>query len=281
MTQGYSNFTLTDDEIEQITNELEEAYLDNLVMAQVLGMTPVDPGTLVLTRNRVVNMSGAIKIAEGSTFPKDAITRVPEHTYIDKIGLAIELTMEEINAGRMAGIPIDSMNLRSQARQIAEFTEANCIEVLKTIATTSPAAEWIAGTSSDSTYHWGEAGATPYNDVCKIIEEFEARNSGSPDVMLFGAGIGGHLRHKDPIDGVRLGDDIAGLGLTAVKCPGMEAGHALFINSANCTLKAAIPFSLDGPHWKYSNQVWEWIAFTRVVPDVVSYRDLWYCDLLT
>lgn len=281
MVQGYSNFELTSSEIEQVQNDLEEAYLDNLVMAQVLGMTPVDPGTMLITRNRVVNMSDAIKVAEGATFPKDAITRVPEHTYIDKIGLAIELTMEEVNASRMAGIPVDDMNLRSQARQIAEFTESNCISVLRSVAEAGGVGAWVAGTNSDSTYHWGEAGSTPYNDVCKIIELFEANNSGTIDVMFFGSGIGGHLRHKDAIDGVRLGDDIAGLGITAVKCPGVEAGHAMFINSENCTLKAAIPFSLDGPHWKYSNQVWEWVAFTRVVPDVVSFRDLYYVDFLS
>lgn len=281
MVQGYSNFTLTDDEIDQVTNDLEEAYLDNLVMAQVLGMTPVDPGTLVITRNRVVNMGGAIKIAEGSTFPKDAITRVPEHTYIDKIGLAIELTMEEVNAGRMSGVPIDDMNLRSQARQVAEFTEENCISVLKDVAVAGGVGAWAAGTDSDSGKHWNETGATPYEDICKIVEAFEENNSGTPDVMLFGANLGGYFRHKDSIDGVRLGDDISGLGITLVKCPGMESGHSLLINSENCTLKAAIPFSLDGPHWKYSNQVWEWIAFTRVVPDVVSYRDLYYCDFLS
>jgi len=49
----------------------------------------------------------------------------------------------------------------------------------------------------------------------------------------------------------------------------------MFVNSSNCTLKAAIPFQLDGPYWKYTNQVWEWTAFTRIVPDVVSYRDLY------
>lgn len=280
MGQGYSNFTLTSTEIEQVRNDLEEAYLDNLVLAQAIGMTPVDPGTMVLTRNRVVNMSDAIKVAEGATFPRDAVTRVPEHTYIDKIGMAIELTMEEVNAGRMAGIPIDDMNLRSQARQIAEFTESNCINVLTSVATAG-SVTWAATTGSDSGKMWNESGATPYNDVCDIIDLFEANNSGSPDMMFFGpGGIGGLMRRKDAIDGHRIIDDLQGLGLTILKVPGLASGYSLFANSANCTLKAAIPFSLDGPHWVYSNQTWEWIAFTRVVPDVVSYRDLYYCNLL-
>lgn len=281
MGQGYSNFDLYEYEIQQVQNDLEEAYLDNLVMAQALGMTTVDPGTMLITRNRVVNMSDAIKVAEGATFPRDAITRVPESTYIDKIGLAIELTMEEINASRMAGTPIEDMNLRSQARQIAEFTEANCISVLKAVAVAGSVGAWAAGTDSDSKKAWTDAAATPYNDFCKIIEAFEANNSGTPDVCFFGPSLGGYFRHKDTIDGVRLGDDIAGLGITLLKCPGVETGHAMFVNSKNCTLKAAIPFSLDGPHWKYSNQTFEWIAFTRIVPDVVSYRDLYYCDFLT
>lgn len=274
MGQGFSNNTLTEAEQEQVENDLEEAYLDNLVLAQALGMTPIDAGTLVLTRNRVVGMSDAIKIAEGSTFPRDAITRTPEKTFIDKIGLMVELTMEEVNAGRMAGVPIDDMNLRSQARQIAEFTESNCISVLDAVATAG-GVTWTASTGSDSGKKWNESGATIYNDVCDIIDLFEDNNSGSPDTMFFGAGIGGILRRKDPIDGNRVIDDLTGLGLDIMKVPGLDTGEIMFVNSPNCTLKAAIPFQLDGPYWIHTNQVWEWTAFTRVVPDIVSHRDIY------
>jgi hypothetical protein len=280
MGQGYSNYTLTD--AEQVINDLEEAYLDNLVLAQAIGMTPVDPGTLVLTRNRVTNMSDAIKIAEGSTFPRDAITRAPEHTYIDKIGIMVELTMEEVNVGRMAGIPIDDMNLRSQARQIAEFTEANCVTVLNAVATAG-GVTWTAAADSVSGKKWNEAGTTIYNDVVDIIDLFETNNSGSPDMMFFGGGgIGALLRRKNnDLNGTRILDDLQGLGLDIMKVPGLGTGNVLFANSQNVTLKAAIPFALDGPYWVHTNQIWEWTAYTRIVPDVVSYRDLYLAAVLS
>ena len=270
---GTTSQELTPNEVMTIENEMYVRYLEELTFSNLFARRPIPEGTMIRRLNMLKEMGAAHFVAEGAQFPVSEITREYEDLYIQKLGLEVQMTWEELWAIRDSGVPIDQMAFIEQTRQVAKLEEKNLVNLIRGIAT-SNGRVFNVSAISDSGAPWSSTGSTPYQDICVMTEKFRTAKT-DVNLVLYGPKIEPYLRRKDPIDGVPLGEDIVRrYNLDLVYAEGLNDGELLFCNFNDIAIEEASPFRVDGPINVPESQYYRWIAWVRSIPYVKNYRSI-------
>jgi uncharacterized linocin/CFP29 family protein len=258
MTNHSTTATLTDEEVEYIESAIIEEQLEAVIGRNVIGVTPVDPGTLTYTYNKLTNMSAAEVVAEMGEFPYDNVSRTPTSAYIEKLGKGFQLSREAILAARKGGYDINTYNARSAVRQVAELEEYKIFTTFESNATT----DYVANSDGDG--GWGEAGATPLEDIINVRTVLRNYNYRLTDVLIK-PDYYKYLMIPNTY-GITPLSEIQAIGINVTETANIASGSdAIAMDASQATLVVAEDVATEGDY-VLSNQSWNNQVFERVVP---------------
>lgn len=263
--------TIFDSEIEQIRHSLIEGYLPALTLEDVIGTESVDPGTIALTRTRVIGMSAPEKLDQASFVPKDDISRTPESIYVEPIGLGFELPQKEIDNARLNGVPIMDMYFQSVGRRMAEAVEDDALTSFRAIAATQATQQWDAAIDGTASEYWGHASASPYDDILEIIDVFEGQGSDCTDIFL-SRELYLYLLRRDAYGNTPLSFIEDSTDVTIRKSKRLGTGKAVGVNANNCEYLFSKEIDVEAVY--QTNGMWDGAVKLEGVADVLSYRDV-------
>lgn len=273
-----SSSLLTDDDIDYIYEIGFHTFSTELVARNYVGLRTVDPGTLSVTNFMYSDMSEAADIGERGEFPRDVVTRSEASIFIMKKGLGFEISREAILAARRAGEPIESRNMESVARRIAEAEDDMILSGMAAFATAN-SKTWTASTDGGTGVEWGSAGFDPYNDIVDICYEF---GSGRRCSTIFVApNVYKYLEYQDANGNIIIDQlNRRRKKVNVVECEGLAAGKAIAFDSRYVTEVIAEDFMTE-PEYRTGNQVFLFNAWERVALEISDTDSVLLCDLTT
>jgi len=263
--------TIFDSEIEQIRHSLIEGYLPALKIEDIIGTATVDPGTIALTRTRVIGMSAPEKLDQASFVPKDDISRTPESIYVEPIGLGFELPQKEIDNARMNGLPIMDMYFQSVGRRMAEAVEDDVLTSYRAVAATQASQQWDSATDGTASEYWGHASASPYDDILEVVEVVESHGSEMPD-MFISRELYLYLLRRDAYGNTALSFIEESTDVNIIKSKRLGTGKAVGVNANNCEYLFSKEIDVEAVY--KTNGMWDGAVKLEGVADILSYRDV-------
>ena len=263
--------TIFDSEIEQIRHSLIEGYLPALTIEDTIGTSSVDPGTIVLTRTKVLGMSAPEKLDQASFVPKDDISRTPESIFVEPIGLGFEIPQKEIDNARMNEIPIMDMYFKSVGRRMAEAVEDDALTSYRAVAATEAGQQWDAQTDGTTAKYWGATGASPYDDILELVDKFEDNQSALTDLFV-ARDLYINLLRRDAYGNTPLGFIQDSVDINIIKSKRLGTGKAVALNSDNCEYLFSKEIDVEAVY--QTNGMWDGAVKLEGVADILSYRDV-------